>query len=218
MHLSGTVSRHFNFVARRQKSHRQKRTKRIRFVLAELLLEIDFHGVCEGEAAGVGVGSDGSRGVPVGDGVGSDGLVCVGCGDGFSVSVGVGGTVGLTVGSTVGATDGETVGTGDAVGFAVGVTVGDNFNRVSVCGESAAAKIPDNKNKPAPRIKIVFLYIKRSPWLFFDRRAFSGRTISLVFPPRHQARRSCRFDKTLRHRKIFFLILVIGVFAGRSTG
>lgn len=120
------------------------------------------------------MGSEGLVGeaVGIGAGVGSVGFV----GDGISVDFGdsnglgltVGATEGLTEGATEGVASGETVGIGDIFGDSTGdgliggVTVGDNFNLVSGCGESAAANIPDNKNKPATKIKIVFLYIKIS--------------------------------------------------------
>lgn len=82
--------------------------------------------------------------------------------------------VGLTFGDMDGIGDifGDVLGDG----LAVGVTVGDNFNPASVRGESEAAKMPDNKNKPAPRIKTVFLYIQ-SLLIFINRNLKGTVTI-----------------------------------------
>jgi hypothetical protein len=144
-------------------------TRKRRAVLTRLLCLnclTDYFGV--GDVEGDGVGSDGFTGESVGEGVGSDGFVGEGCGDDFGESVGLGATGGF-VGSTLGAG----VIFGEFVGetFAGGVAVADNFNPATVCGERAAAKMPDNKNKPAPSIKIDFLNIQKSPYLSnFDRR------------------------------------------------
>lgn len=125
-----------------------------------MMLSAEPYGV--GDIIGVGVGSDGFVGFAVGAGVGvgSDGFGdgdSIGLGDsfGFGDSIGLGDSFGL------GDCIGLTVGFGDIFGdsIVVGLTVGDSFKPFSVCGESTAAKIPDSKNKPAPKIKSVFLNI-----------------------------------------------------------
>ena len=87
-------------------------------------------------------------GEPDGLGIGDDD----GCGEGIGISVGL----------TDGIGDGMTLGDGETVGFIFGVAVGETVNLGSFDGAIAAAKIPDKRNIPVPKIKIVFLNIKIS--------------------------------------------------------
>jgi hypothetical protein len=88
-------------------------------------------------------------GVIVGDGViGISGEI-VGDGETLGETVGDGEPVGLTLGETV----------GEIVGEIVGETVGALFIRPFFSGATAAAKIPDKRNKHVPAAKIVFLNI-----------------------------------------------------------
>lgn len=92
-------------------------------------------------------------GVIVGDGViGISGEI-VGDGETLGETVGDGEPVGLTLGETVG----EML--GDIVGDTVGDTVGALFIRPFISGATAAAKMPDKRNKLVPAAKIVFLNI-----------------------------------------------------------